>query len=141
MFVDWSLFFVFVFMSLDSTWSYQEPFLTCLLSDWSLNFINIMVLLRYIIVYCITKLHYLILSYYITIIYLLLFLLFSFYFHFWSPLSFTFTFEVHLILCCLCCFISYLCHCIYCHFLLFILRKPLSQNVGDKDQQFHLVFL
>ena len=34
LFVGWSLFFVFVFMSLDSTFSNQESILTCLLTFW-----------------------------------------------------------------------------------------------------------
>ena len=36
-FVGWSLFFVFIFMSLDSSLSNQESILTCLLSFWLIN--------------------------------------------------------------------------------------------------------
>ena len=58
-----------------------------------------MVLLHHIIVYYITRFNYSI-SYYAMVNYLVLFLLFSFYFHFYSPIRFTFIHEIlfHLVL-------------------------------------------
>ena len=84
-----SLIFVlcFFFVSLDSSLIKLEPILTlCFLSDWSLNFIIfIMVLLHYIQVNYITKLHdnRLFISYKYIIIHLILFTFFLYYFHCW----------------------------------------------------------
>ena len=95
LFVGWSLFFVFVFMSLDSSMSNQESSLTCLLSFW----FNIKLYHYYYgsftsyysILYYWIPLYQVTLPYYVMAIYLVLFLLFSFYFQFYSPISFTFT--------------------------------------------------
>ena len=52
MIVGWSLFFIFVLMSLDSSLSNQEPILTFSLVDWSLNFIIVIMLLWHYNILC-----------------------------------------------------------------------------------------
>ena len=94
--VGWSLFFVFVFMSPDSSLSSQESILTYLPSFWLITKLYHFyygsvascynILLNWIIV------DYL--SYYVMIIYLVLFLLVPFYFHFYSSISFFSTIQI-----------------------------------------------
>ena len=91
LFVGWSLFFVFVFMSLESSLSNQEPILTCLLSYWLILCNDFLFSIAF----------YYSLPIFIFILLLVLLSPFKFYF----------------ILCCICCFISYLFYCIYYHLI------------------------
>ena len=94
-----------------------------------------MVLLHYIIIYYITKLHYSRLFYLICHYYLFSFALsFSFWFHFDILLVLLWPFKFYLILCCICCFVSYLCYCIYYHFYHYLSREiSWAKNVGRRS--------
>ena len=93
-----------------------------------------MVLLHYIIVYYVTKLHYSRLLY-LTLSWLLFSILFIilFLFLFYFSISLLSNFKFCLIWCCICRFISYLSYCIYYQFIsLCIPRYPLNQKCGEK---------
>ena len=118
LFVGWSLFFGFVFMSLDSSLSYQESILTYLLSFW--------LIIKFYYYYGWIKLYYTVLFNCIIADYLILlchFYVFS-YFFYYSFFIFIFDlllvllslFKFSLILCCIFCFLLYLRYCIYYHF-------------------------
>ena len=125
------LFFVFVFMSLDSTLSSQEPilhsslFTSFLVYCWILRSL---LWFHYIILHYYIAIYQIISYYYITIVYSVLSLLFFFYFHFPFLLS---IFKLQIILChifCLSYIIMVLLHYItllYCiisiYFILFYL--------------------
>ena len=124
LFVAWSLFFVFAFMSPDSSLSNQESILTCLLSFWL-----IIKLYHYYYgsvtscysLYYIAKLHYSRLLY-LNISWLFIwhcFLLYPFYFPFYSPISFTFTLQILLF-----CFVLH-----FLFYLLFVLLYLLSYYI------------
>ena len=110
LFVGWSLFFVFVFMSLDSSLINQELILSVLLSFWLVikfchyYYYGSIRLCYIIILNCITLDYFILLYHYY---------LFSTVFIFLFLFSF---FIISLILCCICCFISYLLFCVFYRF-------------------------
>ena len=135
-------YFVFAFMSLDCSLSNQESLLTSLLSFW------LMIKLYHYYYYdsitslYITKLYYSTLFFLnVMTIYWVLILLFSFSFHFYSPISFSFILQIlfHLVLYLL--FNLDLCYCIYHFILLFIPSNPFSQTCRVKSNSFILFFL
>ena len=90
LFASWYSFFWFSCL-LTVVLSNPESILICLLSFWLLNAINIIMVVLH---YSILLLNCIIVDYFIIIIYLVLLLLFSLYFNFRCPMSFTSTFLI-----------------------------------------------
>ena len=135
LFVGWSLFFVFIFRSVESSLSNQESILTCLISFWliiklSHSYYGCITLYYIILLSCIIADYFMLLCHY----YLLLFLLFSFCFHLQSPISFTFIFQILLDL-----VLQLLFYLVFV-LLYFIIIYPvysLKPKMWGKDEQFH----
>ena len=95
----------------------------------------------YIILQYLILLNFIIVSYYVTIIYLALFLLSSFYFHFCFPISFTWTLQIllnfvlHLLL-----YLVFLSLYLLSVILLFLPRYLLSQKCQVETNSFILFF-